>query len=439
LLQGRKSANSYASSGVIRGMPAQVVTTLLNTRFLYDTGKLTHGHGHAISLALFVFWLAIVLLGSLNHALWRDEVGALSLALQGTNIFAMVTSLNDGHPALWFILLRIAHSLFPRPEVLQVVSLMVASAAILLLVIRSPFSLPVIALLLAGRFSIFEYSVIARNYGISMLLLFLLAIFYDRHRDRGVLLGVLLFLLANCNAHSVLLVGSFLLFWLVDILSGAKDVARSDLVNTFLVNAALATLGISVCLLTIYPAVTDWPDGVPYRSLIKAIFLPAASMALIPDFISQANSYAILSTTPRFNWVLMSLFLFGSTVGLIRRPAALMAAVVALIGLSMFFLIVYPAFYRHSALWLAFLISMYWIVGSRNSNAPAYSARAMSVISPVSTIGSILFLLLVALQVPGGLTSIANAVGYGPPFSRSRDFGNLVTSRPELRDSVIIS
>ena len=34
----------------------------------------------------------------------------------------------------------------------------------------------------------------ARNYGISMLLLFLLATFYERHRERGFLIGALLFL-----------------------------------------------------------------------------------------------------------------------------------------------------------------------------------------------------------------------------------------------------
>jgi hypothetical protein len=39
----------------------------------------------------------------------------------------------------------------------------------------------------------------ARNYGIGMLILFALAIAYQRWRGRGVALGALLFLLANTN------------------------------------------------------------------------------------------------------------------------------------------------------------------------------------------------------------------------------------------------
>ena len=92
----------------------------------------------------------------------------------------------------------------------------------------------------------------ARNYGISMLLLFLLATFYERHRNRGFLIGALLFLLANCNAHSVLLVGAFLLFWLVDI-ANDDGVRRSRALRTFLLNSAIAALGVAICLLTIPP------------------------------------------------------------------------------------------------------------------------------------------------------------------------------------------
>ena len=64
------------------------------------------------------------------------------------------------------------------------------------------------------------------------------------------------FLLANCNAHSVLFVGAFLLFWLVDI-ANDDGVRRSRALRTFLLNSAIAALGVAICLLTIYPPFND--------------------------------------------------------------------------------------------------------------------------------------------------------------------------------------
>src|SRR6516164_4476184 len=114
-------------------------------------------------------------------------------------------------------MLRAADFVFGDAGVLLVVSVMVATAAVLLLGLRSPFGWRFIGLLVFSKAMLFEYSVMARNYGISMLLLFLLAACYQRYRERNIVLGMLLFLLANTNLHSVLLTGAFLLFWLIDI------------------------------------------------------------------------------------------------------------------------------------------------------------------------------------------------------------------------------
>jgi hypothetical protein len=403
----------------------------------------------AIPLVLFVSWLGVVLFLAWNHAVYRDEVRALSVALQGDNVFTMLKSLHtEGHPAVWYLLLRGAHALVPKPEILEVVALIVAAAASLLLVLRSPFSLLVIALILFGRFAIFEDSVYARNYGTSMLLLFLIAMIYERHRDRGFLIGVLLFLLANCNVHSALLAGAFLLFWLVDIATNA-GVHRPQALRIFLLNSGIAALGAVISFLTVYPtyndaAVISLPDGITLKLLFKAIFLPAWRFQdLMPSFPQSALEMLPLWMAPHVRLLtaaLLSLILLGSMLGLLRRPGAILAALAALIALSLLFNIVYPGEYRHQALWLVFLISMYWIMGSRDMQmGPVFPARLKPFIRPVSRIGSMLFLLLLALQLPKDIHIAANAAGYGPPFSRSRDLAALVAERPELQDAIIIA
>ena len=84
---------------------------------------------------LLLAWVFVEIYLSLQHVVWRDEVRALSIALQGDSIYTMLMHLRgEGHPALWFLLLRMTHSFINRPEVLQIVSLSVAFASVLLLI-----------------------------------------------------------------------------------------------------------------------------------------------------------------------------------------------------------------------------------------------------------------------------------------------------------------
>lgn len=357
-------------------------------------------HKRLIALALFMGWFGVVSFLAWTHLVWRDEVRALSLALGGNNIFAMLKGIHgEGHPAIWYLLLRAAHALVPRPEVLLLVAIVVAAAAMLILVLRAPFSLLFLTLLLLSPFSMYEYSVMARNYGISMLCVFLFAAFYERHRDRGCLLGVLLFLLANCNVPSSLLVGGLLLFWFVDIFFGETAI-RPRNIRIFLYNAALAVLGVATCFITIFPTFNDAavlaPSSITFNKLIFGIFLPALQFS--------SASAQLKSGMPWLGWpltIFMSLILFGSTLGLIRRTGAFVAALTTLVGFSLYFKIVYPGDYRHQALWLVLLICLYWIAAPRTvQETPAYPLRLNPYVSRLSTYGKRLFVLLLLLQLP---------------------------------------
>jgi hypothetical protein len=211
----------------------------------------------AFCALLFCVWTFLVLVLAWNHVVWRDEVRAYSFALQGHSILAMLKGLHgEGHPALWYLLIRTGHAIFPLPQILQVLAFLVAFASMLLLVLRSPFSPLVLTLLLSSGFALYEYSVMARGYGISMLGLFALAVVYPRHRDRGLLLGALLFLLANTNVHSVLLVGAFLVFWLLDLRWSAAP-PRRHAIRNYILNAAIALSGILICAITVLPTIND--------------------------------------------------------------------------------------------------------------------------------------------------------------------------------------
>src|SRR3984885_7086596 len=139
-----------------------------------------------IRFLLFGLWLPAARALAWRPVMWRDEVRALSTATQGENWIAMLRGLHgEGHPALWYLLLRAAHEITGRPEVLPLLALMVAVAAAWLIVWRSPFPRLLIGLILASHFFVYEFSVMARNYGIAMLILFAVAVAYPKCRGRG--------------------------------------------------------------------------------------------------------------------------------------------------------------------------------------------------------------------------------------------------------------
>ena len=232
-----------------------------------------------LRLALFALWLAAMVWIASDHVFWRDEIRAFSLALQGETMAEMVRGVQgEGHPALWYILLRLAHDLVPIREVLPIVAGLIAVAAMALLVWRAPFPPLVVALILFGQAGLIEYAVTARNYGISMLLLFALAAAYPRFRDRGPVLGLLLALLCNTNVPAVLLAGAFMLFWLIELIGEHK--ANWRRYRVFAMNAGIMLVGVIACIVTVYPPANDGAVAAPPESLLTvfgALLAPGSS------------------------------------------------------------------------------------------------------------------------------------------------------------------
>jgi len=408
----------------------------------------SHARNRRTGLLIFAAWLLMALFLAGHHAFWRDEVRAFSFAIQGGNVIDMLAGVHgEGHPALWYLLLRSAHFLAPTPHVLPVVALLVAGGSMLLLVLYAPFRWPLVALIACSYFAVYEYAVMARNYGISMLLLFALAVSYPRWRDRGIVPGLLLLLLASTNVHSVVLVGAFLLYWLVDLLR--EDGMRwTPALSHYSLNVLLAGIGIAACIATVYPpfndaAVIARPDGPTWRLLAKAVLLPADScfdLALKSPLAVLAGAGAAAVGPP--NWLrwIMSLVMFGSTLGLVRSPGALLAALLSLVGLSLLFVLVYQGGYRHEALWLVFVITLYWIMLSRgDARRFRASARLEPVVSLLSRTGWILLVVLLLVQVPASVNALAQAARHAPPDSQSREFAAFLATQPRLKDAIIMA
>ena len=366
-------------------------------------------------IILFTLWSLFVLWLISTHIFWRDEARAFSIALSGANFAEMLHNIHgEGHPALWYLILRSAHDLFRVRAVLPIAAAVIGFGMMAIFTFRSPFRLPIVALVLFSLFGAFEYVVMARNYGISALVMFALAALYPRVRN-SFWFGIILALLCNTNVPAGLLAASFLLFRFVEMISRTDRASRREWL-IFAGNAVLAAAGALLCFVTVYPT--------PNSAAVSANFGTPTPAKILAALVGSEAGFSSLGLQP--------LLLAVSCLGFIRRPAALAAAIAALIGLKLFFYFIYPAAYRHEALYLVFLLSLYWIV----AEGAGGTWRERPWMHPLQLAGTAVFVAVLFLQTVLLLNPIVPQIK-GIPFSRAADASKLL-QRPELAGAIVM-
>jgi hypothetical protein len=374
-------------------------------------------------LILFLLWLALAIWLTVGHVFWRDEVRAFSLALSGSNVAEMLRNVHgEGHPALWYLILRGSHELFPYREVLPVAGALIGIAAMAILTFLSPFRTIIIAAVLFSFYGAFEYVAMARNYGISALVMFALAALYARVRD-SLWFGVILAILCNTNVPSCLLAAGFLLFRFVELLTDGSRPSRRDWL-VFGGNALIAAVGAYLCFITVYPTFNDQAVSPNYRHLTVGKILAGLFDPEIGFSHLAFGSDVPLPTD--------AMLLAISCLGFIRKPAALAASVAVLVALKLFFYFVYFSYYRHEVLYLIFLLSLFWMI----ADGAGGSWRARSWHDHAAFVGVAVFIGLLAIQTGRVLNPIRMQIT-GVPFSRAADVGSLL-KRPELSKAIVM-
>nr|WP_314443768.1 hypothetical protein [uncultured Sphingomonas sp.] len=371
---------------------------------------------------LFLAWLAVTVALAIHHVPWRDEARAWSLMLMGRSWPDMFRTVQgEGHPFLWYILLRAGWDLFGAPEVLRITGLVIGVAATGLLVLRGPFRLGMLALIAFSLHLGFEYTVLARNYGISALIMLAIAAWWSRIRD-SLWLGVLLLLLCNTNVPSVFVAGALAFYRMLELWEVQHSLAAPEW-RRFLLNIVLLALGTLLCFVAVYPPANDAaassgsaPFTIP--NLLAALFTAERSFIAI-GFGSKSLVGAMV--------VLCSLLLF------LDRRKALAAAVVALVTLKLFFFFVYPGYYRHSSLFFILMITLAWIEAGKGWVRDWKTGDPR----PALLLGTTAFAVLMAMQTVRYLAYPIRNLVEDRPYSHAADLARIL-ARPELRGATLM-
>jgi hypothetical protein len=398
------------------------IVTRIIPRFQYlcniVTDFIASHEKHIVNIALFT-WLVIVITCSLQHEMWRDEVRALSMALEGESFFDIFKTLrNEGHPFVWYWLLRFAHLIWPTPVVLQVVSILVGFASVTLFLKKCPLPLLVRILFIFGVLPLVLYSVSARNYGISMLLYFLFAFVYLKPQKNAYLSAVTLALLANTNYLAMMFAGILLGVWAIEEYLDARGF-RSFLLR-FSFPAILVLLGISLAFFTILMDANS-SQAPPSFILSRDYLQPILDSALHPGlFFSE-----LMAASPP----LRDLIIFALLAGLLTRPLYAGSLYFAIFIYNLFSFTIIAPHARHQGVLFMLIVTFYWLAAARNQAAGKRDA--------LFTIAVYLILApLLYHQITLSKKSISEDVAR--ELSSSAALGKFINTNEQLQNAVIL-
>ena len=148
---------------------------------------------------LFLFYALITLFFVLHHEIWRDEAQVWQIC-HNASFFELFSHLsNEGHPSLFYLIIMPFAKIGCSVLSMQILCWFACCIAVILLLRYSPFDLKTSIVLTISAPFLYFFPVIARNYSLIPLLVFLIAILYSKQRKYPLLYAITIFLLANSH------------------------------------------------------------------------------------------------------------------------------------------------------------------------------------------------------------------------------------------------
>ena len=154
---------------------------------------------------LFLVYAIITFLTVLNHEVWSDEAQAWVLT-RDTNLIELIKLVRiEGHPLLWYLLIlpftKLINS-FNAIMGMQILNWLLVIIGMGFFVFKAPFNNITKFSVLFSSGILYWYPVVARSYCLIPILLFLLAVLYEKQKEHPFWYVGLLILLAN--THSIM-------------------------------------------------------------------------------------------------------------------------------------------------------------------------------------------------------------------------------------------
>jgi len=322
-------------------------------------------------------WIALLcycaILGCLlsRHVFWRDEVQAYQIAAYNDSISSLFQSLRyEGHPGLWYLLLRALSALFHSPNVMLGAHWLLASLNAFLILWFCPIPQTQRIFCCFGYFMLFEYGVICRNYAMGALLAFLFVVVHRRYKRAAVGPALILALLVHTSIPGAFLAVSLLAFFILEHCASR----RRQLVAIVIVGASAAAM-----ILYLNP---------PADSLFATVYREARHQLTVKTAIHNARMFLYVAAPipPRHrldfwnrNWTdsiapdyvrmaiqytATTLCLSLAAISMIHRRNVALLFVVGTLLVAGFSIMNGQTALRHQGQWFILLLLCYWVDGT---------------------------------------------------------------------------
>ena len=380
-------------------------------------------------ILIFALWFAIVVITVMHHEYWRDEIRALSLVLDSGSWVQLSTHIkNEGHPILWYALIKASLPFFGQAFTLPILSIGIATCAVFIFLFKSPYSLALKVLFTFSILPAYEYSVMSRNYGISMLLMFAYASLYKNRKHNLFYLCVLLALLANTNFPSLIAAGLLTILLIWDTLIESRDDNRG------VVGGLFFGLLSFVLFAGIFSLITIKPDD---RSLLTT----ANHIKPISEYLVSVRAAFLHLESNLINFfpgdpglskrLLPQLFVWLSIAGLIKYQRLALCLFFYYLSFGFLQHYAYPMGLRHEGIGFTFIITLYWI----SLNYPKNQKNEIKIDLRWIFVCAVM---PAALVWADGKAYKAIKKDIVHEVSSSQAMGEFIAGHPELRSAILI-
>ncbi len=205
-----------------------------------------------ISIICTIIYAFITLIAVLHHESWADEVQVWQLC-RYLSISELIQHLqNEGHPSLFYLLIFPLTKISSNIMYMQLLCWISMVFAVFIMFFKSPFgNFTKFAIVTSAGFLYF-LPVMARNYAIIPVLVFLAAILYLKQKEHPILYGTTIALIAN--THAIMFGFAFilaLLFFYDNIFIPWKN-KEEKIKNSIIISTAIIITGLSTLILQLY-------------------------------------------------------------------------------------------------------------------------------------------------------------------------------------------
>lgn len=383
-----------------------------------------------ISFLLLALYGALLVYLSSRHEMWRDEVRALSIAQTSANLPELFSLLqNEGHPSLWYLALYGGSSLWHSPQVMPLLSVLIALLAALIFLRSAPFPLFIKALWLFGFYPLYEYAVVCRSYGLGMLFIFLFLSFFPSREKNPWSLAISLACIANTSAFA----------WIVSAALSLSLVFEFFLAKHFRVtrlSPKLILISAFVMAAHMLAAFQMWPDSKTVVSGVHTLDVPHVVLALRQALVHQGATFHNGFSLP-FPWA-VPLILIATYALMIRTPANIIFLLALAVGMELFNALIYSGLaLRHQGMLVLGVLSAYWLDEIRRAEIFVETSWFTKFEPLRKQLKLVALAAICALQVYAAAKAVKTDILY--PMSSAEELSRFVAARAELQSAIIIA